>query len=336
MTSVPIVEARSAAQLPDARPELARQVVDDAIRRYFRKRRSRIPAFVERNYSFAGALDTHRNAIGHDLWKAPLNAALVGPAVALKGIAWGLDKAGRAETGEWLRSREIFMRTDVAREIEWRLQTELLELPYRDEGRVFQKDALAAEILSDPRVAGVLDYLNGPWGERERQRLENKLSQSIAIYTNSRFAAGEIANMVMTSGLGIAALHQVTPGVLTLGPALAGWVADKFTGATLPSGALTALLHTVVPAIPAAGLTAIATGGVLVGTALMSAVSGLVTDPLQKALGLHERRLVALVDALEQGFLEEGDGRFVTREQYVGRLADLLDIAMAAWRFAKG
>jgi hypothetical protein len=336
MTSVPIVDSRIARQVPDAKPELARQIVNDAIRRYFRKRRSKIPEFVERNYSFNGALETHRNALGHDLWRAPLNAALVGPAVALKGMAWGFDQAGQKDVGAWLRSREIFMRTDVAREIEWRLQSQLLELPFRDGQRVYERDALAAEILADPRVAGILDYLNGPWGERERLRLESKLSQSLAIYTNSRFAAGEIANLVMTSGIGAAALHQATPGVLTLGPALATWVAEHFGAAGVPHGVLIGLWHALIPASPGIGLTALATGSVLVATAAFSAVSGVVTDPLQKALGLHQRRLVALVDALERGFLGEDEAQLVTREQYVVRLAELLDLAVAAWRFAKG
>jgi hypothetical protein len=183
---------------------------------------------------------------------------------------------------------------------------------------------LAGEILADPRVAEILDLLNGPWGEGERTRLEGKLAQSLAIYTNSRFAAGEIANLLLTSGVGAAALHQATPGVLTLGPALAGWVAEKLAAVTLPHGTLSGLYHAIVPA------------GVLLGTAVFSAVSGVVTDPLQKALGLHQRRLVMLLDVLERGFLGEDEAELVLRDQYVVRLAELLDLAVAAWRFAKG
>ncbi|MSO74950.1 MAG: hypothetical protein EXQ99_07405 [Alphaproteobacteria bacterium] len=46
-------------------------------------------------------------------------------------------------------------------------------------------------------------------------------------------------------------------------------------------------------------LSAAMTGGVALGLAAISAFSGVLTDPLQRRLGLHRRRLRRLIDAVE-------------------------------------
>lgn len=319
---------------PSVEAQTVRAVVDEALARYFAERRRRVPDFIERTYSLSGALRTHRKALGHDLWRAPLNAALVGPAVALKGIAWGAERAGRRETAQWLRARQVFMETDVARELSWRLHTELLELPFQDRGRVSRKDALADEILSDPRVAPCLAQLEGAWGLAERERIDARLAEASAIYSNGRVAATEIANLVVTSGIGALTIHQVTPGVLTLGPALASALAERAAAASLPPG-LAMVWPLIAPATPGLTASAATTAFVLATSALFSAVAGVVLDPMQKALGLHERRLETLLTALERGFRGDGDARFAVREEYVARLGDLFDLAAMAWRVAR-
>lgn len=321
--------------LPAPAEHLARTVVEEAVRRYFVERRGRIPAFVDRTYSLWGALDVHRNAAGQDLWRAPLNAALVAPALGLKGAAYLADKAGRTTAAEWLRSREIFLETDVAREIRWRLHTELLELPYRDGARVSHADALAAAILADPRLQAVTEPLNGPWGEAQRLRMRAKLEEALAVYANNRAAAIELANIAATLGAGATLLHQVTPGVLTFGPALAEWLAQQVAVHAFPAAGLGALLQQIAPVAPSAGVSAGVTVGVLAGMAVLSAFSGVVTDPAQRALGLHQRRLVKLLDTLERNFLGDGAAEYVVRDHYVARVLDLLDLVMGVARVVR-
>ena len=318
-TSVPEIDPRDIGHGPPVHGEsLAREIVAEAIRRYFIARRSRIPAFVARNFGWKGALSLHRKALGNDLWRAPLNAALVAPAVAIKGIAYAFEKAGRAQTARWLKSREIFLDTNVAHEIDFRLHDELFELPYANGARIVAKAALADLILADPRAKAALATLNGPWGEAERRRLDARLREALAIYMQGRIAVSEIANVGLTLSVGAGLLHQVTPGILTLGPALADVVAKSLA---LSAGA---------------ALTAAATGAALVASAAFVAASGIVTDPIQAKLGIHQRRLVALVDSLEAAFLDRQGPAFAAREQYVARLAELFDVATAVFRAAKG
>ena len=223
-------------KLPVLDSELAKAIVGDSIRTYFRKRRSRVPGFVARTYSLSGALQTHRHALGHDLWRAPLNAALAGPQLGLNMVAGVLALAGRRDTAQQLRSLELFFRTTVTHEIERRVIVDLLELPYSGTGEPSFHDALAVEILADSRLDGALGILNGPWGETQRLQMDNRLAQSLAIYLNARGAAGEIVSAGVTMAAGGALLHQVTPGFLTLGPALAQALGAKIGAGSIPNG----------------------------------------------------------------------------------------------------
>ena len=65
---------------------------------------------------------------------------------------------------------------------------------------------------------------------------------------------------------------------------------------------------------------------------LLAALSGIVTDPLQRRLGLHRRRLLRLLRALE-GILSGETGQNLTmHDHYVARLADILDMLALALR----
>ncbi|HJW41748.1 MAG TPA: DUF6635 family protein [Rhizomicrobium sp.] len=292
----------AASRLPALDHRIAHAIVEDSIRTYFRKRRSRVPGFVERTFSLTGALETHRQALGHDLWRAPLNAALAGPQIGLNAAAAFLRLAGRKETADRLAAHELFFRTTVTCEIERRLIVDLLELPYAGNGEPSFHDALAVEILGDSRLDGALGALNGPWGEKQRLKMDAKLAEQIAIYLNARGAAGEVVSAAVTMAAGGALLHQATPGFLTLGPALAQALGAKIGGV--------------------AALTV--TGAVLAASATAAAFAGVVTDPVQSALGIHHLRLIALLDTLENAFLG-GDARLAIPEQYAARLIDLVD-----------
>jgi hypothetical protein len=288
---------------------LARRIVEDSIRTYFRRRRSRVPQFVDETYSVRGALKLHQHAFGHDLWRAPLNALLAGPQIGLNATAFVLARMGHVSQARTLRSRELFFRTTVAQQLERRIVVDLLELPYSGVGEPSFHDALAIEILGDARLKGALEVLEGPWGEGERLRFEKLMAENLSIYLTGRASVGEVVSAAVTLGAGGFLLHQFTPGILTLGPAIADAVSAKIAGTAA----------------------ALATGGaVIAATAAATAFAGVVTDPVQRMLGLHHLRLVKLLDALEEGFLG-GNARLAIGERYAARLVDLLDAAAAVW-----
>ena len=53
------------------------------------------------------------------------------------------------------------------------------------------------------------------------------------------------------------------------------------------------------------------------------------TDPVQRRLGLHRRRLIRLIDAIEARAAGR-DARYGVSDPYVARILDLLDILRAA------
>ncbi len=319
--SVPASGRTRPAALPVASEALARAIINDAVRRYFIKARARVPGFVDATFGFRGALRLHRNAFGHDLWRAPLNAALVAPALGLKLAGKIARKGGRPDTAHWLETRELFLRTDVSNAFAARIFIDLLRLPYSDGANHSGADALADEILGDPRLQPVRALLETRWGETMRNRMDTRLQEALAVYLSSRFAVAELANMAAATGFGAIVMGQFTPGILTLGPAIANALGtSKFAG-------MVGLV-----AAPSLTATAASVAAAMAALALLSSVSGVVTDPAQAALGVHHRRLVRFLDALEAAFLADGHVAYDVRDAYAARIFEMIDVAAALYR----
>ena len=156
-------------------PEEADAAVRRAIGRYIRRRRDMAPGFVRRSFGLKGALELHRRAVGRDLLRAPGNLALAGPNMVLEVAARLAQRRGYERASAGLRrGRKVFL-TDVAREIEWRLFTELLELPYAQPGRSSERDALAEEVARDPAVGALLEHLSSASMRRFDWRLSTRV-----------------------------------------------------------------------------------------------------------------------------------------------------------------
>ena len=317
--------------------DLIRLVVDDAIGRYVAARRERIPAFVDRNFSFAGSARLHRKAAGWDVVRAPVNLALAVPHVLIKLGALGSRAAGAGRLANRLDRTNLFFASDVAREVEWRIFTELLELPYAQEGRGFHRDALAEEIFADPRVSAAMRQTLEAVGRRaEDPRFAGWLTDAMATYTGSRVAAGDVANAMIAAGVGALAFKQLTPGAISLGPLIAQALVHQTAIASFPLGAgIGGLWYGAVPAAAPAGVVVGVTGGLLAVAAVLTAFSGVVTDPLQRRLGLHQRRLALLVDSLDSELTGLGDSRYAVRDHYAARAFDVIDLLRAAYSVAR-
>lgn len=313
----------------------ARAILDDAIVRHFDKTRRRIPGFVDKHFGWRGAWRLNRKGLGRDLVRAPLNAALILPHTGLRLAARLAERGGDHATADWLRSRDLFLKTDVAREIEWLIWTELLELPYRDGNRASLNDGLAREVLTDQRLANRLTKVHEAMRRHwSAEGYREKLAHALGAYSGNRAAAAEIANIFMSLGAGAALLHQATPGVLTLGPALANFIAQAL-GQSSATAAMTAAVIGAAPVPASATLTVSATAAVAAVLAASSAISGAITDPIQSALGLHQSRLLALTNAVELLLLGDDGARLVAHDHYVGRVGDLVDLFAGLWRFAR-
>ena len=316
--------------------DLARTVVQAGTRRYFADRRALVQPFVDRHFSVRGTLALHRAALGWDFARAPANLSLAVPQIAMQLGAGAARAMGAARAASLLR-RSIMLKTDVERRIEWLVHTELLGLPFRQRKCASERDALAETILSDPAleaaVAAALAEI-GRHGDDPafRARLHDAMTQ----YGTSRTAAAEITTGLLSLGAGALALNKLTPGAASLGPSLAAVMAQQSAVASFPLGGwLGGLWYAAFPAAPSALLLMSTTGGLMLAATAFAAVAGVVSDPIQRALGLHRARLMRMLDALEAQAFDGSAAGFAVHDHYVARLLDLFDLVGAALRLTR-
>lgn len=313
-------------------------IVARGVARYAAARRTRVEPFLERNFSMVGALALHRAALGRDLARAPINGLATAPQVGLK-LAAGALRLGRpnptgrrARLADRLGRIDLLLETDVGRELEWRLFTELLELPIEQKRarppRIATRDALAEAILADPSIQAAFADAAALIGPRAADpAFRARLDGLIGAYVADRAAVGDIANGLLSLGAGAALVGRFTPGVVTLGQALSTLLAQKIAISSFPLGAtLGGLWLGWFPAAPGLALTGGVTGGLLLGAGLVGAFAGVIADPLQRRLGLHGRRLARLIDGLEAGLGGADPAGAAIRDLYVARLFDILDL----------
>jgi hypothetical protein len=323
---------------PHAAPGLGHAEADDivvaAARAYFDACRERVGGFVDRNFSLAGSARLHRHALGWDLVRAPANVALALPQVGLKLGAVAARGLGRRRTAAALARRNLLLETAVAREIRWRIVTDLLRQPIADGDRVAREDGLAEAILAHSRVRALLEEAGGAAAaRRDDPAFRARLDAALTEYAGTRAAAAEITTALIALGTGAIAFKTATPGALALGPVVAGSLAQSAAITSFPLGAAAGgVWYGLVPAQASPLLVAGATAGLLGVATLATAFAGILSDPVQRALGLHRRRLRALVDSLEAAYRREDAAGFVAHDLYVARLLDLGDVLLGITR----
>lgn len=307
-----------------------------AARRYIATRRTRMSYFSRRHFSLRGAVRLHRVALGGDLVRAPVNLALAVPHLLKLLVAAVLGRLGRERSANWLRDLPTQLQTAVAREIDWLMWTELLELPHVAGDRVSDRDALAEMLLAEPEIVRAMAAAKElAVRHRDDVVFQARLTETMSRYTGARIAAAEIATALASAGVGGLVAHQLTPTAFTLGPALAALVAEQAAIIAFPLGTgLGGAWYALFPADPSWELVAGVTVGLLVLSSVIAAFAGIVADPVQRALGIHRSRLEKLIESIEADLLDGGPGTFRVRAHYVARLFDFFEAVRIASRVA--
>ncbi len=318
--------------LPIPRPSDAeiRAAYEAGVSSYIAERRRMIPAFVRETYGLRGSLKIHGQALGEDIWRGPANVLMTVPQLAVDLGAAGASQLGWQRASQGLRAQRFQVDTVAGREVTWRVMTQFLELPYESpDGRVSHKDALSEAILRQPPFPALLAPLDNALAEqRDPEALRLWLTDSLTHYVDSRSHAAELANAMLASAVGALAFKQWTPGAASLGPLLAQAVAQKAAPLWLPVGGK---LMGLLPASLAASAPMVATAGATLGLlgigALVASFSGILTDPVQARLGLHQYRLRRLLGRMERSLLGQEKSAYRLPDRYAARLVDLLDLA---------
>src|SRR5919109_4639610 len=308
------------------------QAVEKGIEAYITSRRARIPVFIDRHFSFRGALALHRKTFGRDFYKHPVNLLWGLPVALGKGVADLLEKAGAKRTATWLNRLPRGIPTVLQRELQWLIYTDLLELPYAQEGRESSRDALMEHILAEPWIAALCDeYLTQLHRVAARPEFRRALERHLEEYGKTRGAVSELAGSLITLAAGYAALSKATPGALSAGTAAATAIAQHMAIANFWLGSTVgAWYYAVFPVTASAALVAATTGALLAAGGVGTALAWIVLAPPLAHTGIHRRRLDRFVTALGEELRGGRRGAYRVRDHYIARVFDVLDMLRAA------
>ncbi len=314
--------------------KLAEQAVNRAIKKYIDSRKRKVPEFVKKHFSLRGALGLNRNALGSDLYKAPANILWFLPYIGLKTSFFLLKKAGLKRTSSFVERLPVGFTTNVQKEVNWLVFTELLETPYIQGKRQSKKDSLLEKILDQPEISSLFNAeLSSIYSRSLNPEFRLALEEYLLEYSKNRTAASEMAGSLISLSAGATMFHKMTPGALTAGGALATAITQHTAISNFVFGpTLGGLYYGFFPASTSMALTLASTGTVMAALAIVASFSGIITDPIQYRLGIHKRRLNRLIDSIDRELRGLGNSKLKIRDQYIARVFDLLDLIMKATR----
>ena len=316
---------------------LIQRAVEDGISRYIESRKARVPAFVSQHFSIRGALRLHKKTLGQDLYKVPLNILWSVPAIALKALSSILRRSVGQKLAVKLDKMPNGFQTEAQKEVTWLIYTDLLEIPYIQGDRRSEKDALLVAILSNKALSDhLVDYLSAIQTQSKNPDFRKVLEKNLEEYATSRMAASELASSLLTLSAGYSAFHKVLPGTLAVGIETTAAIAQHLAISNFWLGAtLGGWYYSVFPATASTGLLVATTGTLVAALAVVATFAGIITDPLQAKLGIHEKRLLRFIDALSAELQGTGNSQFKIKDQYIARIFDILDLLTTAARAAK-
>jgi hypothetical protein len=306
--------------------------VEHGIEAYITSRRASIPGFIDRHFSFRGALALHRKTFGRDWYKHPVNLVWGLPVTLVKGAADLLEEAGAQRTAQWLHRMPRGMPTVLHQELQWLLYTDLLELPYAQEDRASHRDALLEHILAAPGIAELCEeYLTTLHSVAERPAFRAALERHLEEYGKTRGAVSELAGSLLNLAAGYVALRKATPGALSAGTATATAIAQHIAIAHFWLGSTVGTwYYAVFPVSASAGLVAATTGAMLAAVGVVTALAWIVLDPVLATTGIHRRRLDRFVTALGEEMRGGRRGEYRVRDHYIARVFDVLEMLRVA------
>lgn len=288
-----------------------------ASQHYFDDCRQRIKPFVESHFQYPGAWQLNKLALGWDLLRAPANLFWAPVYTLAQLLRWLFRKLGYETLARVIARIPGGLTTRVQQQINDKVTTELLQLK---DGPL--EKALIGEIQRAVEDSSDSPELLSRWHETIKPALKHSTEQ----YLLTRTATADISNSLLSAITGVFAFKKFTPGGLAIGISAAAWWSHRSAANQFVFGeTLGDMYYSLFPATPSTLTTLISIILTLVVLASFSALSGLITDPLQSRIGLHQRRLRHLIDHLEKDFVELAQGSYRPKDQYLARFFEVMD-----------
>ncbi|MCH9675283.1 MAG: hypothetical protein K0U93_27835 [Gammaproteobacteria bacterium] len=281
---------------------------------------SRVDAFVTRHFQWPGVLSLQRAAFGWDLLRSPCNVVLAVPAFFALLACFVLAKVGAVATSKRLLKIRWGFVTDQERAVSERLCVELLGRP---RGGSTWQDLLQAQPFSDA-PADSFAPLSSALASGALQR---ELDALVRSYAATRRAAADLTTAIALGASGLIAFGSFTPGAMSAGRAMASDLSHRLAiegfalGPTLGRWYYAVVPNDVPVWIVVSSIVTLSTV-----VSLAATFAGLVADPLQSRLGIHQRRLRRWLVIYGQRLSAAARKDFKPWDPYVARFLDLVDV----------
>ncbi|MBT9386335.1 hypothetical protein KM176_20870 [Pseudooceanicola sp. CBS1P-1] len=289
---------------------------------FFAAARGRIDGHVSATFSLAGSARLHRKALGLDILCASFNVILAPLHAFLRLLTLLLRLVRLRHAAGILGRLHLVLPTRTARAVEEGLLTHVFALPAGPGRSIADRLTEVPPLRDDPSLS-----------DSERHARAGRAAETLRAYTGTRSAVAEMTTALLTICFGAWVFHRLTPGMMTLAPKLADTFAMDAAIGNFPLGrGLGRLWYAAFP-VDASPLAIVMIALALVVTAaIVTAFAGILADPVQTRLGVHQVRLRRLVSAVEQDMTGSGVTSFAAREHLYARAFDIVDIAGGLFR----
>ncbi len=265
--------------------------VDRCLAAYVDRCRARIPAFVDRHFTLQAAWTAQQRSLWADLAVGPVNSIWAIPYLTLRKLVTGLDAIGVPLVARLFRRVPSNVRTGYQRHIEAAIASDLLEWDRADMRGL--PHGLVRDLARHPAIA-YHPALHDP----------DAAAPLRAVFDGFALARAQVSDL---AGAGVTlAASWLAFGTTSLSLAS---MADRFARGNARSRAASHFFlgkraGLVFYGVFRPAANPVETALILVLLALVVAAGAIacavVSDPLRRALGLHQRRLNTLVDNLER------------------------------------
>lgn len=297
------------------------QAVVSGIRRYFGCCRQRVPGFIKQHFSYPAALATNRVAFGFDVLRAPVNLFWA-PLFALVSIIRFF--VGRSPRLTWLH--RLLGRFPAG--FTTQVQTHISELVLRDLLQHGEPQrSLSWFIAEELRALYQKNENTDVDVEQFHAQAEPIIEEALTQYRITRTATADITNTLSCTVLGAFAFQKFTPGGIGIALMLSTTISSQLAASDFFLGEfLGGIYYSVFPASPSLAMTLATIAGVLSLLSACAALSGVISDPVQAAVGLHRYRLKKMLNHMEQDMLRQSGNSFRPKDQYVARIMECFDL----------
>lgn len=284
--------------------------IEKGIHLYFEKRQQEVAVFVQKHFSFQEVFRLQKKILISDLLLYPANSLWTFAYLGLKQVLESLNRMGWRKFSPLLTHLPTGIPTNYQKQIEKMIVVEILG---------FSKDGKPTELLNSiqsllseasPKINSSPDSNSDdeilPFELEEILKIRFHLKDKLEKYTSSRrFVADLAGNITMMAtgwllfgnhGLSVSAIGQKIAKIFARDRAASGFFMGKSLGQTF---------YQIFPPEPSKTQVMIATLFVGFLFTFASIVSGMLSDPLRKSLGLQEGNLQDFLNEFESAVLLE-------------------------------